>query len=326
MRKYFLPIIIGLVLLIVGGLICNGTMKEVDYDFTVLNIVKFETELCEISDEFQNINIQGDNLNVLIEASKDEKCQVSFSDNVKSKHTAKVKDDTLMIKADDGRDWYEHFGVNLVRPEVIISLPKERYEALVIEAANGSVTLSSGMTFQSVCISLDAGEIECLTDVEQSIELQLGAGDIQVANLHAAELKVNTATASVEMEKVTIDRCLDISLNAGSAELTDVTCGELRYSGNASDLELERVLSSGDIRLKNTTGDISFEECDAKEFHVETVGGDVEGTILTDKAFKVDTVSGSVRVPDTNDGGDFNIKTVSGDVKIRIERERGTEN
>ena len=326
MRKYFLPIVIGLILVIAGGMICNGAMREVDYDFTVLNIVQYETDLCEVSDEFQNIIIQGGNLDVRFETSKDGKCEISFSESVKAKHTVNVKDDTLMIKTVDGRDWYEYFGVNIIRPEVIVRLPKERYETLHIEGTNGAVTLSDALTFCNAYIRHDAGKVESMANVEQSIEVQLGAGKLHLSNLHVGEMKLNTATASVEIENASIDKCMDISVTAGNTELKDISCGELKYSGNASELELERVLSKGDIRIKNTEGDVSFHECDAKDFHVETVGGDVEGTILTDKVFITKTVGGSVRVPDTKTGGDFEVKTVGGDIDIRIERERGTEN
>lgn len=321
MRKHILPIIIGLVLLIIGSLICNGVMKAVNYDFSALNIVQYETESYEISDEFQSLRMQGDTLDIELETTEDGKCEVILTKSVKGKHTVSVKDDVLTIKTSDGRDWYEFFGVNTLRSKAVIRLPKNLYDTLDIKVSNGRMILPKDFAFENVLLQLDAGDIECQSDVNEAFEISLGTGAADFENLHAKAIKLTVAAASIDMEKLTIDEIMDISINAGAVLLRNIECGEIQYRGGSAETEFEHVISKGDTQIKNTSGDVCFEGCDAKLFRLETTSGDVEGTILSDKVFRTSTVSGDIKVPDCNAGGDFEINTVSGDIRIKIERE-----
>ena len=72
------------------------------------------------------------------------------------------------------------------------------------------------------------------------------------------------------------------------------------------------------MSVKAVTGDVLFENSDAKNVTVKTTTGDVEGNLLTDKAFTTDTTTGKVRVPDSSTGGRCEISTTTGDIKIEI--------
>ena len=78
------------------------------------------------------------------------------------------------------------------------------------------------------------------------------------------------------------------------------------------------IIPEGKITLERTTGDISFDRCDAAELFVNTSTGDVLGTLLTPKIFIAKTTTGKIELPDTTTGGICKITTTTGDIIIDI--------
>jgi DUF4097 and DUF4098 domain-containing protein YvlB len=99
-----------------------------------------------------------------------------------------------------------------------------------------------------------------------------------------------------------------------------VTCKNFRSDGDTGRLYLRNLAAEEKITVKRSTGDVSFEDCDAAELFIETSTGDVEGTLRSDKMFIVRTDTGDVDVPKTMSGGRCEITTDTGDIKIRIEK------
>ena len=99
------------------------------------------------------------------------------------------------------------------------------------------------------------------------------------------------------------------------------------YKDLAIDTNVGDVLISGllfeTIKVNVTTGDVLFEACDAEEAYLNTVTGDVEGSFLTEKRFFVNTNVGDVDVPESTSGGRCEINTNSGDILVKISKERG---
>ena len=59
-------------------------------------------------------------------------------------------------------------------------------------------------------------------------------------------------------------------------------------------------------------------EADAGELHIRTDTGDVTGTLRTKKVFITETDTGKVEVPKSITGGECEITTDTGDIKIEI--------
>ena len=101
--------------------------------------------------------------------------------------------------------------------------------------------------------------------------------------------------------------------------MTDVTCQNLSTGGGTGDVKLTNVIASGAFVIKRTTGDVTFEGCDAAEILVTTSTGDVKGTLLSDKVFFVETDTGRRKYPHMTTGGKCQIITSTGDIEIGIE-------
>lgn len=78
------------------------------------------------------------------------------------------------------------------------------------------------------------------------------------------------------------------------------------------------VIATEKFSIKRSTGDVTFDGCDATEIFVETDTGNVKGSLLTDKVFIAQTDTGRVDVPKTVNSGKCEICTDTGDIKIDI--------
>ena len=119
---------------------------------------------------------------------------------------------------------------------------------------------------------------------------------------------------------------ITIENNVGEIELAELSCKELFVTLNANDVSLQRVIASEGLYIKNNTGDIEFEECDAPVITMENMTGDIEGTLLTEKQFDAKTTTGRVNVPESSGEGSCKLRTNTGNIQVEIVQERGTKN
>ena len=88
--------------------------------------------------------------------------------------------------------------------------------------------------------------------------------------------------------------------------------------GDTGDVNMTNLIATRKITIERSTGDISFDRCDASELEVKTSTGDVIGTLLTEKVFITRSSSGKIDVPETITGGKCKVTTSTGDIKIKI--------
>ena len=77
------------------------------------------------------------------------------------------------------------------------------------------------------------------------------------------------------------------------------------------------LLPQKSFTIERSTGNVKFDRSDAAEIFVKTNTGNVTGSLLTDKVFTTQTDTGDVSVPKTVTGGRCEIKTDTGDIKIK---------
>ena len=81
-------------------------------------------------------------------------------------------------------------------------------------------------------------------------------------------------------------------------------------------MDLEDTLSKGTLRCKTVSGDMDLQRVDGQDMYLETVSGDISGSLLHGKHF-----SGDIDVEGGTPMGNCRIATVSGDVKLVIAEE-----
>ena len=131
-------------------------------------------------------------------------------------------------------------------------------------------------------------------------------------------LTVNLDSGDLELDGFDFTGDINVDITTGDSDFVNVTCANLLYNGTTGDIDLSNVIVSRNIAIDLTTGDVTFDRIDAFDIDVEITTGDVEGSILTAKTFACDTVNGDVSVPQSGNGGNCRINTMTGDISIVI--------
>ena len=81
---------------------------------------------------------------------------------------------------------------------------------------------------------------------------------------------------------------------------------------------MQNVIAAETFSIERSTGNVTFDGCDAAEIWVETDTGDVTGTFLSEKCFLAKTDTGTVAVPKSTAGGKCEVTTDTGDIKLNV--------
>ncbi len=295
-KKTKIWLIIGASLILIGAIIFVGAMMALNWDFTKLSTVKYETNHYEISESFKNINVLTDTANITFVPSENSKV-VCYEEN-KVKHLVTVQDDTLVIEASVDKKWYEHIGINFGTPKITVYIPAGEYGALTVKASTSNTEIPKDFKFESVDISQSTGGVKCFASA---------SGDI----------KIKTSTGKIALEKITA-ASLEIKVSTGEANISNTRCNDIISTGSTGDITLKNVIANENISIKRSTGDVKFEGCDAGEIVITTDTGDVKGSLLSDKIFITESDTGSIKVPESVSGGKCKITTDTGNIKIEI--------
>lgn len=312
-------LIIAASLILIGGALFSGVMATLDWDFTKLATVKYETNTYEISEAFDNISMNTDTADIVFMPSDDRTCRVECNEEENARHSVTVEDGTLTVELIDDRAVYNFIGLNFGSPKITVYLPKTEYSSLIINEDTGDVEMPKDFTFNDVDISLSTGDVDFNASACKTIKIKTDTGDICMENSSAGVLDLSVSTGKVTVSGVTCEGDVKVSVSTGKTELADIKCKRVISSGNTGDISLDNVVAAEKFSIERSTGDVRFEKSDAAEIFVETDTGYVTGTLLTDKVFLVNTDTGRVKVPKTTSGGKCEIITDTGDIIIDIE-------
>lgn len=305
-------------LVLVGGIIFAGVMTVLKWDFLKLDTSKFETNMHEITEDFEGITINTKTANIEF-ALTDGECKVVCYEQSKVKHSVSVENGTLTVNVNDQRKWYNYIGLNFKTPKITVYLSQGQYGALNIEDCSGDIKIAGGFGFQSIDIASKTGKVDVYASVTDTLKIDLTTGDTRVENLSAGKLQITTSTGDITVKSVNCVGDIKVNVSTGDIKLTDVNCGSITSSGSSTgDISLKNVIANGILSLKTSTGDIKLNGCDALELFMTTDTGDVEGSLLSEKVFIVKTDTGDVDVPKTVAGGRCEITTDTGDIEFTI--------
>ncbi len=313
-------IVIGSSLLAVGLLIFAGAMIALNFDFTRLSTVKYETNTYEISEDFNKISVDAAAAEIEFVLSDSEQCKIVCIEKEKVKHSVTVEGGALTIGTVDTRKWYDYIGFSFGESKITVYLPKTEYASLLIKGSTGDIEIPKDLAFDTVDISASTGAVECYASASELMRIRLSTGDIFVDNVSAGTLDLSVTTGGVTASSITCDGDIQVAVSTGKTKLTDISCKGVISSGSTGDIVLKNVIASENFSIERSTGDVIFEGSDAAEINVKTTTGDVTGTLLSEKVFITETSTGSVNVPKTVTGGKCEIKTSTGDIKIDVSK------
>lgn len=305
-------------LILLGSIVFIFCMFALEWDFSRLSTVEYQTNITEIDETFNDISISTDTSNIVFALSDDGKCKVECYEDKKAKHSVNVENNALIIEIDNQKSWYDYIGLRLCSQKITIYLPKTEYNALSVRGNTGNVTISDIYTFNSANISLSTGTVDFRASASGLIKIKTTTGNISVKSnlVGALDLSVTTGTVTVLGSMCKGD--IEVNVSTGKTHLTDVECNSLKSDGTTGNITLSNLLVRNKLSVGRSTGDIKLERCDAGEMYIKTTTGDVSGSLLSGKQFITSSETGKVHVPTTGTGGKCEIITRSGNIKIEI--------
>lgn len=315
-RKTWLVIAVSLVLL--GAMVFAVAMTMLQWDFTKLSTAKYETTEHKISQTFRHISIVTDTADIVFAPSEAATSSVVCYELQNVKHSAKVKDETLVIALEDTRQWHEHIGIFIGSAKMTVYLPQGEYGDLSIKSTTGDVEIPKEFSFDRMDISGTTGDVTCCASALNAVKIRTTTGKICVENTSVGSLDLSVTTGKITASGVICQGDAKLTLTTGKTNLKDIECKNLVSHGNTGDIFLKNVIAAEGFSIERSTGDVSFEASDAAEIFVKTNTGDVTGTLLSEKVFVTYTDSGRADVPQTSKGGRCEIKVGTGEVELEI--------
>ena len=309
---------VAALLAIVGLVVFGAVMGGLRWNFRELSTNRYETESYTVTEAFDNISIRVNTAQVRFALSGDGSTRVECYQDAKTKHLVSVKEDTLMIRVEDKKAWYDYIGIHFGSPRVTVYLPQAEYAALVLEGSTGDVELPGNLRFASADISLSTGEVDWYASVSGLLKIKTSTGDIGVENTKVGAMELKVSTGEIEVSNVTCQGDVNIKVSTGETELEGLSCSNLTSTGSTGHISLERVLVEEKLSIERSTGDVEFVRSDAGEILVKTNTGDVRGSLLSEKVFITHTDTGRANVPGTTTGGRCEITTNTGNIRLEL--------
>lgn len=306
-------------LVLAGCIILGGVMTMLNWDWSKLSTSKFRTNEHIISEKFRNISIDTGAASLTFVLSADGECKVECYEDEKEKHSVTVENDTLVIRLESTKAWYEYIGISFHSPKVTVYLPKAEYGALTVKEDTGDIEIPGDFHFESADLSLSTGDIRYFASASGQVKIKASTGQIRVENISAQSLDLRTTTGGITASKVSCTGDVSATVSTGTTSLNDIACKNLTSSGNTGSITLKNVVAAQQFSIKRSTGDVKLDNCDAAQLRIETDTGDVKGTLRTEKVFITQSATGTIKVPKTATGGKCEITTGTGDIKITIE-------
>ena len=306
------------VLILFGLILFAIAMTANEWDFTKLGTEVYEDNAFEIREDFRNIDIKSDTADIQFLSAEDSVCKVICHESEKQKHAVSVQDHALTITLTDNREWYEYIGIQTEKMKITVYLPKESYGTLTINEHTGDIEIPVGFFFENIDVVTTTGDVKNEASASERIRVHTSTGDILVQNITADTLDLAVSTGKIEATTLTVASDARIRVTTGKTRISDMICETLVSHGSTGDISLQNVIASDRFSIERSTGDVSFDGCDAAALFVKTDTGDVKGTLLSEKRFFAESDTGKILVPKHTDGGKCEITTDTGDIKVEI--------
>lgn len=265
--------------MLIGVLIGVSALGGIGFNFANLSTEHYRThDNYPISEPFHDIEIETVGGNVLVRSGSSPKVVCSISEHIT--YDVKSEGGTLKIKQQDNRPWYGFF--NAWNPEygVVVELPAETYERLLVKTTSGDVWVKERYFLRT--------------------EVATMSGDITLLEGSYGNLKATTTSGQIWCPH--------------NPQLTSLEMGSI-----SGDIILAEVQSSGPAAISTVSGDIGLSCFDASEIRASSVSGNIGAALMSGKIFSAHSTSGYIHVPDSDpSGGTCDITTTSGNIEIDI--------
>lgn len=309
-------IIISILLLIAGGALTAYAFARNEFVNSrgkeVINKYEFENEI-------ENIDIDVQLTNLTINYVEGNKCVIDCVEKEDVKNEAKIENNTLIIKQNDTRKWYQKFFFNFgFELKVIVSLPKNTYNNLKIKSETGSINVGKNLTFTDATINSSTGGIKFYSNVNNNLVIGSSTGGIGIENININNANITSSTGGVIISKVNALGDITYKGSTGGIKFVDSTMNSVKVNLSTGSTSFVNTIANSRIDVDSSTGSVKFDRADAHDLKIHTSTGSVSGTLLTPKIFRAKSSTGTPHTDDTTTGGICEVETSTGGINLTV--------
>lgn len=238
-KKIIVWLVVAVSFILISGIVFVGTMSALNWDFMRLNTTQYETNAYTINEQFKNISVNTNTIDVLFLKSDDNVCKIETIELKNEKHIITVQDETLKIDLNDTRNWYDYVTFfSFVEPQIKVYLPQDTYDNIGVSLSTGDIDMVGNFYFENIDIKGSTGDVNLNNVLAGNINIVATTGDIELESCDANEIYVKTSTGDVE------GRLLSKKV---------FVCNT-----STGDIDIPKTTGGGKCEVTTSTGDIEF--------------------------------------------------------------------
>ena len=210
MKKSIKLIVITLFLVLTAGIVLYSFARPYE----------LETHKYNIKENFEDIKITTDTADIQLVLSDDQSSFVVCEEEMNAKHSVTVTENTLQIKVDDNKKWYEDIGINLNVPKITVYLGKSEYGNISLETDTGNVSLNSIIATGKLSIEIDTGNVNFESCDASEVFIETDTGNVTGSFLTDKVIFAESDTGKIDIPKVITDEKCEIITDTGNIKIT----------------------------------------------------------------------------------------------------------
>ena len=285
-----------------------------------------------IEEEFENIEIISDTADLTFVPA--DECKIEYTTHKRITYSTTVENDTLKIKVEDNRSWFQRIFSFGDSSKLTVYLPAGEYSALTIEQNTGNIKVPADYVFGSVDIDVSTGDTVFYAPVIEALKIHATTGDITLENVSCGSLDTKVTTGKTSLSNVSVTGDATVKASTGDTELENVRFDNLSTVARTGDLTATG-LNGDSLSIERGTGKVSL--CNVKcsdSVAVKTGTGKIDARAITCTDMTVAVSSGKASLTSvsctnftsTGTTGDIEMTSLIASGKIDIERSTGDVN
>ena len=300
-KKSFL--ITAAVLVLAGSLIFLAALSRVGFDVEKFGSRSYETEEIPLTEPFTSIRTDLMDCSVTLNVDPWDNTHAVVTCSEDAPVTLTVERGVLTVTQKDTRPWYRRIGFFAFGgASVELYLPHDLRPDLHAETMSGDFRAGGTLGFGSARVKTVSGDIEWNGAAADKLELRTTSGDISLYKASVPEgitvdttsgdvsvkdceakytLFVHTTSGDMQFKNVASEGPLTVETVSGECKAEGVTVGNVaNLKSTSGDMMLGDFIVQGTCHIKTTSGDVHFLRAASANITVETVSGDVTGSLV----------------------------------------------
>ena len=247
MEKSIIWVVAIFFLVLVAGIVLYSLAKPCE----------LETHEYEIKEKFKDITIITDTADIQFIPSENPSSFIVCEEEKNANHSVTVKENTLRIKVDDNKKWYEDIG-NLCTPKITVYLGKSECGNISLKTDTGNILLDNIIATGKLAIKTGTGKVNFEACDASEVVIETNTGNVLLDNIIATgKLAIKTGAGKVNFEACDASEVV-IETNTGNVTGSFLTDKVVFAESETGNIDIPKVIADEKCEIITDTGNIKI--------------------------------------------------------------------